>query len=88
MGSNDDKICGFVGLSLLASFLSYYVFLIIIVPFIDKDHYIHKYFPPPEYVFGSVALAGTFVLVICLAFVGIVLLRSAIKIPESSNKIK
>ncbi|MBN3303584.1 DPM2 protein, partial [Amia calva] len=64
--SGVDQVAGMglVGFSLML--FTYYTIWVIILPFVDSDHVIHRYFLPREY---SVILPGVAALVLVL-FVG------------------
>ncbi|GMH09192.1 hypothetical protein Nepgr_011032 [Nepenthes gracilis] len=71
-----DRAVGFLLSCVSLSIFTYYTFWVIILPFVDSDHFIHKYFLPQEYailipVFGGVAL-----LCFLSIFIGLVMLKS------------
>ncbi|XP_022925448.1 dolichol-phosphate mannose synthase subunit 2 [Cucurbita moschata] len=71
-----DKTVGFL-LSLTSlSIFTYYTFWIIILPFVDSDHFIHNYFLPQEYAILIPVFAGVVLLCLLAIFVGIVMLKS------------
>nr|GMC79034.1 dolichol-phosphate mannose synthase subunit 2 [Ipomoea batatas] len=56
-----DKAVGLLLAVTSLSIFTYYTFWVIILPFVDSDHFVHKYFLPQEYaiiipVFAGVAL--------------------------------
>ncbi|XP_066568892.1 dolichol phosphate-mannose biosynthesis regulatory protein [Amia ocellicauda] len=72
MASGVDQVAGMglVGFSLML--FTYYTIWVIILPFVDSDHVIHRYFLPREY---SVILPGVAALVLVLfvgTFIGVV----------------
>ncbi|KAG7028258.1 Dolichol-phosphate mannose synthase subunit 2, partial [Cucurbita argyrosperma subsp. argyrosperma] len=71
-----DKTVGFL-LSLTSlSIFTYYTFWVIILPFVDSDHFIHNYFLPQEYAILIPVFAGVVLLCLLAIFVGIVMLKS------------
>ncbi|XP_025886082.1 dolichol-phosphate mannose synthase subunit 2-like [Solanum lycopersicum] len=64
-----------VGLVLKLNSLSlfkYYTFWVIILPILDSDHFVHKYFLPQEYailIHAYVPVAVIYFLSICIAYV-------------------
>ncbi|XP_062409513.1 dolichol phosphate-mannose biosynthesis regulatory protein [Sardina pilchardus] len=76
MATGADQVVGMglVGFSLLL--FTYYTIWVIILPFVDGDHMIHKYFLPREY---SVILPGVaaLILVLCVGtFIAVVTWRN------------
>ncbi|XP_038904650.1 dolichol-phosphate mannose synthase subunit 2 [Benincasa hispida] len=71
-----DKTVGFL-LSLTSlSIFTYYTFWVIILPFVDSDHFIHNYFLPQEYAILIPIFAGVVLLCFLGIFVGMVMLKS------------
>ncbi|KAM6956976.1 dolichol phosphate-mannose biosynthesis regulatory protein [Aplochiton taeniatus] len=73
-GTDQAAGMGLVGFSILL--FTYYTIWVIILPFVDNDHLIHKYFLPREY---SVILPGVAALVLLLfigTFIGVVTWKS------------
>ncbi|CAK9321481.1 unnamed protein product [Citrullus colocynthis] len=71
-----DKTVGFL-LSLTSlSIFTYYTFWVIILPFVDSDHFIHNYFLPQEYAILIPVFAGVVLLSLLGIFVGMVMLKS------------
>ncbi|KAG6577726.1 Dolichol-phosphate mannose synthase subunit 2 [Cucurbita argyrosperma subsp. argyrosperma] len=71
-----DKTVGFL-LSLTSlSIFTYYTFWVIILPFVDSDHFIHSYFLPQEFAILIPVFAGVVLLCLLGIFVGIVMLKS------------
>ncbi|XP_027771397.1 dolichol-phosphate mannose synthase subunit 2-like [Solanum pennellii] len=64
-----------VGLVLKLTSLSlfkYYTFWVIILPIVDSDHFVHRYFLPQEYailIHAYVVVAVIYFLCICIAYV-------------------
>jgi dolichyl-phosphate mannosyltransferase polypeptide 2 regulatory subunit len=54
----------------------YFVSLVPIQPFVDSDHFIHKYFLPQEYAILIPVIAGVVLLSFLSVFVGLVMLKS------------
>ncbi|XP_077478712.1 dolichol phosphate-mannose biosynthesis regulatory protein isoform X2 [Stigmatopora argus] len=66
------------GMSLIVFSLllfTYYSIWVIVLPFVESDHVLHKYFLPREY---SVILPGiaAVVLLLCIAFTAVVLWKN------------
>ncbi|XP_031494261.1 dolichol-phosphate mannose synthase subunit 2 [Nymphaea colorata] len=71
-----DKAVGLV-LSLISlSIFTYYTFWVIILPFVDSDHFIHKYFLPKEYALIIPIFAGVSLLSFLSMFIGYVMQKS------------
>ncbi|KAJ6962882.1 hypothetical protein NC652_001496 [Populus alba x Populus x berolinensis] len=71
-----DRAVGFL-LSLTSiSIFTYYTFWVIILPFVDSDHFIHHYFLPQEYAILVPVFAGMVLLCFLSVFVGFVMLKS------------
>ncbi|XP_022145372.1 dolichol-phosphate mannose synthase subunit 2 [Momordica charantia] len=71
-----DKTVGFL-LSLTSlSIFTYYTLWVIILPFVDSDHFIHNYFLPQEYAILIPVFAGVLLLCFLGLFVGMVMLKS------------
>ncbi|GJN06668.1 hypothetical protein PR202_ga24422 [Eleusine coracana subsp. coracana] len=71
-----DKAVGFLLTLTSLSIFTYYTFWVIILPFADSDHFIHKYFLPQEYAILIPVFAGVFLLALLSVFVGFVMLKS------------
>ncbi|KAL5710231.1 Dolichol-phosphate mannose synthase subunit 2 [Ranunculus cassubicifolius] len=71
-----DKAVGFILSVISLSIFTYYTFWVIILPFVNSDHFIHKYFLSQEYAILIPIFAG--VLLVCLLsiFIGCVMLKS------------
>jgi dolichyl-phosphate mannosyltransferase polypeptide 2 regulatory subunit len=54
----------------------YFVPLVPTQPFVDSDHFVHKYFLPQEYAILIPVLAGVVLLSFLSVFVGLVMLKS------------
>ncbi|KAJ4839126.1 hypothetical protein Tsubulata_042712 [Turnera subulata] len=71
-----DRAVGFL-LSLISlSIFTYYTFWVIILPFVDSDHFIHQYFLPQEYAILIPVFAGVTLLCFLSMFIGFVMLKS------------
>lgn len=77
MVANYDQRIGAIGLFLLGiSFLYYSVWVLIIIPFVNKGHYVLNYFPSKEYAFIPLVSAGLIIVTCSCIFVGIVILKN------------
>ncbi|XP_072506254.1 dolichol phosphate-mannose biosynthesis regulatory protein-like [Notamacropus eugenii] len=76
MATATDQVVGF-GLVVfsLVTFI-YYTIWVIILPFIDSDHIIHKYFLPREYAIIIPLAAGLFLLLFVGLFITYVMLKN------------
>ncbi|KAK1556072.1 hypothetical protein Q3G72_035488, partial [Acer saccharum] len=71
-----DKAVGFLLSFISLSIFTYYTFWVIILPFVDSDHFIHQYFLPHEYAIFIPVFAGVVLLCFLCIFIGFVKLRS------------
>uniref|UniRef100_J3KU51 Dolichol phosphate-mannose biosynthesis regulatory protein n=1 Tax=Oryza brachyantha TaxID=4533 RepID=J3KU51_ORYBR len=71
-----DKAVGFLLTMTSLSIFTYYTFWVIILPFVDNDHFVHKYFLPREYAILIPVLAGVILLSFLSVFLGFVMLKS------------
>ncbi|KAI0527320.1 hypothetical protein KFK09_002919 [Dendrobium nobile] len=71
-----DKAVGFLLTIISLSIFSYYTFWVIILPFVESDHFIHLYFLPREYAIIIPLFAGITLLSFLSVFIGYVLLKS------------
>ncbi|GAV79856.1 DPM2 domain-containing protein, partial [Cephalotus follicularis] len=71
-----DRAVGFLLSFISVSIFTYYTFWVIILPFVDTDHFIHKYFLPQEYAILIPVSAGVVLLCSLCMFVGFVMLKS------------
>ncbi|EES19160.1 hypothetical protein BDA96_09G072800 [Sorghum bicolor] len=53
-----DKLVGFLLTLTSLSIITYYTLWVIILPFVDRDHFVHKYFLPQKYANLISVLAG------------------------------
>ncbi|XXG69488.1 hypothetical protein AAC387_Pa06g2338 [Persea americana] len=56
------------------SIFTYYTFWVIILPFVDSDHFIHNYFLPKEFALIIPVFAGVALLSLLSMFIGFVIL--------------
>ncbi|CAN1746111.1 Dolichol-phosphate mannose synthase subunit 2 [Linum perenne] len=71
-----DRAVGFLLSIISLSIFTYYTFWVIILPFVDHDHFIHQYFLPLEYAIFIPVFAGVTLLSLLSLFVGSVMLKS------------
>ncbi|KAK9168120.1 hypothetical protein Syun_000260 [Stephania yunnanensis] len=71
-----DRAVGFILSVISISIFTYYTFWVIILPFVDTDHFIHKYFLPWEFAILIPIFAGVTLLSLLCIFIGIVMLKS------------
>ncbi|XP_021905718.1 dolichol-phosphate mannose synthase subunit 2 isoform X2 [Carica papaya] len=71
-----DRAVGFLLCLISLSVFTYYTFWVIILPFVDTDHFIHNYFLPQEYAILIPVFAGVVLLSFLSVFIGLVMLQS------------
>ncbi|KAK9124513.1 hypothetical protein Sjap_014115 [Stephania japonica] len=71
-----DRAVGFILSVISISVFTYYTFWVIILPFVETDHFIHKYFLPREFAMLIPVFAGVALLSLLCIFIGIVMLKS------------
>lgn len=71
-----DRAVGLLLSSISLSIFTYYTFWVIILPFVDSDHFIHKYFLPQDYAILVPVFAGVTLLSLLCVFIGMVMLKS------------
>nr|GLL24262.1 dolichol phosphate-mannose biosynthesis regulatory protein-like isoform X1 [Ipomoea trifida] len=71
-----DKAVGLLLTVTSLSIFTYYTFWVIILPFVDSDHFVHKYFLPQEYAIIIPVFAGVALLSFLSMFIGYVMLKS------------
>ncbi|KAJ8754361.1 hypothetical protein K2173_002812 [Erythroxylum novogranatense] len=71
-----DRAVGFVLSFISLSIFTYYTFWVIILPFVDTDHFIHQFFLPQEYAIFIPVFAGVALLCFLCMFIGYVMLKS------------
>ncbi|WVZ71492.1 hypothetical protein U9M48_020076, partial [Paspalum notatum var. saurae] len=64
-----DKAVGFLLTLTSLSIFTYYTFWVIILPFVDSDHFVHKYFLPQDYAILIPVFAGVVLLSFLSVFV-------------------
>ncbi|KAG1338485.1 Dolichol-phosphate mannose synthase subunit 2 [Cocos nucifera] len=72
----EDNGLGILISAISLSIFSYYTFWVIILPFVDEDHFIHKYFLPREFAILIPVLGGVALLSFLCLFIGVVILKS------------
>ncbi|CAL0312891.1 unnamed protein product [Lupinus luteus] len=75
-----DRTVGFLLTLISLSIFTYYTFWVIILPFVDDDHFVHKYFLPREYAILIPVSAGVALLSFLSIFIGFVMLKSKKKV--------
>lgn len=80
-----DRAVGFLLCLISLSVFTYYTFWVIILPFVDTDHFIHNYFLPQEYAILIPVFAGVVLLSFLSVFIGLVMLQSKKKKAWSST---
>ncbi|KAL5551038.1 hypothetical protein UlMin_001214 [Ulmus minor] len=71
-----DRAVGFF-LSLISlSIFTYYTFWVVILPFVESDHFIQQYFLPQEYAVLIPVFAAVVLLSFLSIFIGSVMLKS------------
>ncbi|XP_013883047.1 dolichol phosphate-mannose biosynthesis regulatory protein [Austrofundulus limnaeus] len=73
-GADQTVGLGLVGFSLLL--FSYYTVWVIVLPFVDSDHVLHKYFLPREFSVLLPGVAGVILLLCIAVFTAVVLLKN------------
>ncbi|XP_050378916.1 dolichol-phosphate mannose synthase subunit 2 isoform X1 [Argentina anserina] len=71
-----DKAVGFLLSYISLSIFTYYTFWVIILPFVNSDHFIHRYFLPQEYAILIPVFAAMVLLCFLSIFIGYVMLKS------------
>ncbi|TKY52795.1 Dolichol phosphate-mannose biosynthesis regulatory protein [Spatholobus suberectus] len=71
-----DRAVGFLLSFISLSIFTYYTFWVVILPFVDDDHFVHKYFLPQEYAILIPVSAGVTLLCFLCIFIGFVMLKS------------
>ncbi|KAI3812589.1 hypothetical protein L1987_17300 [Smallanthus sonchifolius] len=71
-----DRAVGFILSSISVTIFTYYTFWVIILPFVDKDHFVHNYFLPQEYAILLPVYAGVTLICFLSVFIGYVMLKS------------
>jgi dolichyl-phosphate mannosyltransferase polypeptide 2 regulatory subunit len=79
MANLADRTIGFVFLTISVAVFSYYSVWVLVTPFVEEAHPIHKYFLPREYAITiplGLLLVGLFVIA---TFLSLVMIRSGKK---------
>ncbi|KAI3866697.1 hypothetical protein MKX03_024592 [Papaver bracteatum] len=71
-----DKAVGLLLTVISLSIFTYYTFWVIILPFVETDHFIHNYFLPQEYAILIPVFAGMALISLLSVFIGFVMLKS------------
>ncbi|KAJ3693648.1 hypothetical protein LUZ60_009128 [Juncus effusus] len=71
-----DKAVGFLLTIISLSIFTYYTFWVIILPFVESEHFIHQYFLPTEFAILIPVFAGLALLCFLCVFIGLVMLKS------------
>ncbi|XP_051114605.1 dolichol-phosphate mannose synthase subunit 2 isoform X1 [Andrographis paniculata] len=71
-----DRTVGLLLSVISLSIFTYYTFWVIILPFVDSDHFVHKYFLPQEYAILIPVYAGVTVICFLSVFIGYIMLKS------------
>lgn len=56
--------------------ITFFIDLVVFQPFVDGDHFVHKYFLPQEYAILIPVSAGVAILCFLCIFIGFVMLKS------------
>ncbi|KAI3945331.1 hypothetical protein MKW92_002036 [Papaver armeniacum] len=71
-----DKAVGLLLTVISLSIFTYYTFWVIILPFVETDHFIHNYFLPQKYAILIPVFAGMALISLLSVFIGFVMLKS------------
>ncbi|KAK6140970.1 hypothetical protein DH2020_002017 [Rehmannia glutinosa] len=71
-----DRAIGLLLSVISLSIFTYYTFWVIILPFVDSEHFVHKYFLPQEYAILIPVYAGVVLICFLSVFIGYVMLKS------------
>ncbi|XP_019236105.1 PREDICTED: dolichol phosphate-mannose biosynthesis regulatory protein-like isoform X1 [Nicotiana attenuata] len=71
-----DRAVGLLLTLTSLSIFTYYTFWVIILPLVDSDHFVHKYFLPQEYAILIPVYAGVALICLLSVFIGYVMLKS------------
>ncbi|GLT91258.1 hypothetical protein SLE2022_091540 [Rubroshorea leprosula] len=71
-----DRAVGFLLSFISLTIFTYYTLWVIILPFVENEHFIHKYFLPQEYAILIPVFAGVVLLCFLSMFIGFVMLKS------------
>ncbi|KAJ8561184.1 hypothetical protein K7X08_027374 [Anisodus acutangulus] len=71
-----DRAVGLLLTLTSLSIFTYYTFWVIILPLVDSDHFVHKYFLPQEYAILIPVYAAVALICFLSVFIGYVMLKS------------
>ncbi|KAK6781695.1 hypothetical protein RDI58_019491 [Solanum bulbocastanum] len=71
-----DRAVGLILTLTSLSIFTYYTFWVIILPLVDSDHFVHKYFLPQEYAILIPVYAAVALICFLSVFIGYVMLKS------------
>ncbi|XP_075477044.1 dolichol-phosphate mannose synthase subunit 2 [Primulina tabacum] len=71
-----DRAIGLLLSVISISIFTYYTFWVIILPFVETDHFVHKYFLPQEYAILIPVFAGVTLSCFLTMFIGYVMIKS------------
>lgn len=71
-----DRAIGLLLSVLSLSIFTYYTFWVIILPFVETDHFVHMYFLPQEYAILIPVFTGVALICFLTMFIGYVMLKS------------
>ncbi|GKV10655.1 hypothetical protein SLEP1_g21988 [Rubroshorea leprosula] len=71
-----DRAVGFLLSFISLTIFTYYSLWVIILPFVESEHFIHKYFLPQEYAILIPVFVGVVLLCLLSMFIGFVMLKS------------
>ncbi|XP_078176249.1 dolichol phosphate-mannose biosynthesis regulatory protein-like protein [Carex rostrata] len=71
-----DKAVGALLTTVSLAIFTYYTFWVVILPFVESDHFIHQYFLPSEFAVLIPVFAGVALLCFLSVFVGLVMVKS------------
>ncbi|KAH6778767.1 dolichol phosphate-mannose biosynthesis regulatory protein-like protein [Perilla frutescens var. hirtella] len=71
-----DRAVGLLLSVISLSIFTYYTLWVIILPFVDSDHFVHKYFLSQEYAILIPVYAGVALICFLSVFIGYVMLKS------------
>ncbi|GER35431.1 dolichol phosphate-mannose biosynthesisregulatory family protein [Striga asiatica] len=71
-----DRAIGLLLSIISLSIFTYYTLWVIILPFVDSDHFVHSYFLPQEYAILIPVYAGVTLICFLSVFIGYVMIKS------------
>lgn len=75
MATGSDQAVGYGMVTLAGAIFAYYTVWVIILPFADKDHFIHSLFLPRLYAILLPVSAGVIVLLLLGGFIGYIMMK-------------